>query len=64
MRPSRLRMFGHPLLATTLIPPGETEPLNDAHEIRARDDPRASRAFRPERMNSPLEKRKIRLRGL
>lgn len=25
-----------PLLATTLIPPGETEPLNDAEDIRAR----------------------------
>ena len=29
-----LEVFGAPLLATTLIPPGETEPLNDAHEIR------------------------------
>src|ERR1700759_5636291 len=28
--------FGQPLLATTLIPPGETEPLNDPTEIRAR----------------------------
>lgn len=27
---------GGPLLATTLIPPGETEPLNDAEDIRAR----------------------------
>jgi len=27
---------GGPLLATTLIPAGESEPLNDAHEIRAR----------------------------
>ena len=27
---------GGPLLATTLIPPGETEPLNDAQEIRER----------------------------
>ncbi|MDE1948406.1 MAG: threonylcarbamoyl-AMP synthase [Burkholderiales bacterium] len=31
-----LSLFGEPLLATTLIPPGETEPLNDADEIRAR----------------------------
>ena len=31
-----LEAFGQPLLATTLIPPGETEALNDAHEIRAR----------------------------
>ncbi|HNT39143.1 MAG TPA: L-threonylcarbamoyladenylate synthase [Rubrivivax sp.] len=29
-----LAEFGAPLLGTTLIPPGETEPLNDAHEIR------------------------------
>ena len=29
-------LHGAPLLATTLIAPGETEPLNDAHEIRAR----------------------------
>jgi len=28
-----LSLFGQPLLATTLIPPGETEPLNDAAEI-------------------------------
>lgn len=28
--------LGQPLLATTLIPPGQTEPLNDAQEIRAR----------------------------
>ncbi len=27
---------GGPLLATTLIPAGETDPLNDAHEIRTR----------------------------
>ena len=27
---------GGPLLATTLIPPGEDDPLNDAHEIRER----------------------------
>ena len=27
---------GGPLLATTLIPPGETEPLNDAEDIRTR----------------------------
>lgn len=31
-----LEAFGQPLLATTLIPPGESEALNDAHEIRAR----------------------------
>ena len=28
--------FSQPLLATTLIPPGETEPLNDTEEIRDR----------------------------
>jgi tRNA threonylcarbamoyl adenosine modification protein (Sua5/YciO/YrdC/YwlC family) len=31
-----LALHGAPLLATTLIPPGETEPLNDADEIRER----------------------------
>jgi len=31
-----LALHGAPLLATTLIPPGETEPLNDAQEIRER----------------------------
>jgi tRNA threonylcarbamoyl adenosine modification protein (Sua5/YciO/YrdC/YwlC family) len=31
-----LSLHDGPLLATTLIPPGETEPLNDALEIRAR----------------------------
>ena len=31
-----LALFGEPLLATTLIPPGETEPMNDAAEIRER----------------------------
>jgi len=31
-----LALFGQPLLATTLIPPGETLPLNDAAEIRSR----------------------------
>ena len=31
-----LALHGAPLLATTLIPPGETEPMNDAHEIRER----------------------------
>jgi tRNA threonylcarbamoyl adenosine modification protein (Sua5/YciO/YrdC/YwlC family) len=31
-----LALFGEPLLGTTLIPPGETEPLNDAAEIRDR----------------------------
>jgi tRNA threonylcarbamoyl adenosine modification protein (Sua5/YciO/YrdC/YwlC family) len=31
-----LAHFGQPLLATTLIPPGESEPLNDPQEIRAR----------------------------
>ncbi len=31
-----LAEFGQPLLATTLIEPGQTEPMNDAHAIRAR----------------------------
>ncbi len=31
-----LALLGQPLLATTLIAPGETEPLNDAVEIRER----------------------------
>ncbi|MCH2242043.1 MAG: threonylcarbamoyl-AMP synthase [Aquabacterium sp.] len=31
-----LELHGAPLLATTLIPPGEDEPLNDAEEIRER----------------------------
>jgi tRNA threonylcarbamoyl adenosine modification protein (Sua5/YciO/YrdC/YwlC family) len=31
-----LAEFGQPLLATTLIAPGETEPMNDAHAIRDR----------------------------
>ena len=31
-----LALHGTPLLATTLIAPGETEPMNDASEIRAR----------------------------
>ncbi|HAL40135.1 MAG TPA: threonylcarbamoyl-AMP synthase [Polaromonas sp.] len=31
-----LELHGGPLLATTLIPRGETEPLNDAHDIRDR----------------------------
>ncbi|MBI3367494.1 MAG: threonylcarbamoyl-AMP synthase [Burkholderiales bacterium] len=31
-----LAEFGQPLLATTLILPGETDPLNDPHEIRER----------------------------
>lgn len=31
-----LAELGQPLLATTFIPPGETEPLNDAQEIRER----------------------------
>ena len=30
-----LELHGAPLLATTLIPPGESEPLNDPEEIRA-----------------------------
>ncbi len=29
-----LELHGAPLLATTLIPPGQSEPLNDAHDIR------------------------------
>jgi tRNA threonylcarbamoyl adenosine modification protein (Sua5/YciO/YrdC/YwlC family) len=31
---SLLELHGGPLLATTLIPPGESDPLNDAHAIR------------------------------
>lgn len=31
-----LEEFGQPLLATTLIAPGETEPMNDPHQIRER----------------------------
>ena len=31
-----LEELGQPLLATTFIPPGETEPLNEATEIRER----------------------------
>ncbi len=31
-----LAELGQPLLATTLIPPGGTEPINDPHEIRER----------------------------
>ncbi|MNV85918.1 hypothetical protein D3C71_1799040 [compost metagenome] len=31
-----LELHGAPLLATTLIPAGETEPLNDPQEIRDR----------------------------
>ena len=31
-----LAQLGEPLLATTLIAPGESEPMNDAHEIRDR----------------------------
>jgi len=31
-----LAEYGAPLLATTFIPPGEDEPMNDAAEIRAR----------------------------
>ena len=31
-----LALHGTPLLATTLIPPHETDPMNDAHEIRNR----------------------------
>ncbi len=33
-----LELHGAPLLATTLIPPGETEPMNDPEEIRERFD--------------------------
>jgi tRNA threonylcarbamoyl adenosine modification protein (Sua5/YciO/YrdC/YwlC family) len=33
-----LQTLGQPLLATTLIPPGETEPLNDAQDIEERYD--------------------------
>ena len=31
-----LELHGAPLLATTLIPPGETDPMNDAQDIRER----------------------------
>jgi tRNA threonylcarbamoyl adenosine modification protein (Sua5/YciO/YrdC/YwlC family) len=31
-----LALFGEPLLATTLIAPGDSEPMNDATEIRER----------------------------
>jgi tRNA threonylcarbamoyl adenosine modification protein (Sua5/YciO/YrdC/YwlC family) len=31
-----LALHNEPLLATTLISPGETDPMNDAHEIRER----------------------------
>jgi tRNA threonylcarbamoyl adenosine modification protein (Sua5/YciO/YrdC/YwlC family) len=31
-----LQILGQPLLGTTLIPPGETQPLNDAQDIRER----------------------------
>jgi tRNA A37 threonylcarbamoyladenosine synthetase subunit TsaC/SUA5/YrdC len=31
-----LTLHGSALLATTLIPPGDTHPLNDAQEIRER----------------------------
>ncbi|MES2960542.1 MAG: L-threonylcarbamoyladenylate synthase [Pseudomonadota bacterium] len=31
-----LSVFGQPLLATTLIAPGDSDPLNDPHEIRVR----------------------------
>jgi tRNA threonylcarbamoyl adenosine modification protein (Sua5/YciO/YrdC/YwlC family) len=31
-----LALHGAPLIATTFIAPGETEPLNDAHDIRER----------------------------
>lgn len=31
-----LELHGAPLLATTLIPPGETDPMNDASDIRDR----------------------------
>jgi tRNA threonylcarbamoyl adenosine modification protein (Sua5/YciO/YrdC/YwlC family) len=31
-----LSAFGQPLLATTLIAPGETDPMNDPHDIRDR----------------------------
>ena len=33
-----LELHGAPLLSTTLIPPGETEPMNDPEEIRERFD--------------------------
>lgn len=37
---SLLEELGQPLLATTLIPPGEAEPLNDPNEIRVRFEKR------------------------
>ena len=33
---SLLELLGQPLLATTLIPPGEHDPMNDPHAIRGR----------------------------
>ncbi|MDC8786252.1 L-threonylcarbamoyladenylate synthase [Roseateles koreensis] len=33
-----LALFGEPLISTTLIPPGEDEPMNDAQEIAERFD--------------------------
>ena len=36
MTQALLEQLGQPLLATTLIAPGETEPMNDPHEIRER----------------------------
>ena len=36
MLKARLAALGQPLLATTLILPGDEAPLNDPHEIRSR----------------------------
>ncbi len=33
-----LALFGEPLLSTTLIPPGDSEPMNDAADVCARLD--------------------------
>ena len=45
-----LALHGAPLLATTLIPPHETEPLNDAQEIRERFERPARRRDRRRRL--------------
>ena len=37
-----LALHGAPLLATTLIPPNESEPMNDAQEIRVRFERRVA----------------------
>jgi tRNA threonylcarbamoyl adenosine modification protein (Sua5/YciO/YrdC/YwlC family) len=42
---SLLEVFGQPLLATTLIPPGESEALNDAQDIRERFEKQLQAVF-------------------